>query len=61
MKKFAIIQFSVLAFVSGVVTGLVFFTGGIVTHHWNELSPELAKEFLDERMGYEEEWLSHDD
>ena len=37
MKKLAITQFSVLAFVSGVVTVLTFFTGGLVAHHWNEM------------------------
>ncbi len=37
MKKIVITQFSVLAFVSVVVTVLTFLTGGLVAHHWNEL------------------------
>ncbi len=36
MKKLAITQFSILAFVSGVVTVLTFITGGLVANHWNE-------------------------
>jgi hypothetical protein len=37
MKTFAIAQFSILAVISGVVTGLTFFTGGMAAYHWNEI------------------------
>ena len=37
MKKLAIIQFSVLAIVSGFVTWLTFLTGGIAAYHWSEV------------------------
>ena len=37
MKTLAITQFSILAVISGAVTGLTFFTGGMATYHWNEL------------------------
>ena len=37
MKRFIIIQFSILAVISGVVAGLTFFTGCIVACHWSEL------------------------
>ncbi len=36
MKKLAITQFSILAVISGAVTGLTFFTGGMAAYHWNE-------------------------
>lgn len=37
MKNLAITQFSILAFVSGVATGLTFLSEGVVAHHWYEL------------------------
>ena len=37
MKKLAITQFSILAFVSGLAAILTFFTGGLVKNHWKEL------------------------
>ena len=36
MKRFAITQFSILAVISGVVAWLIFLTGGLTAHHWNE-------------------------
>ena len=35
-KTFVITQFIILAVVSGVISVLTFFTGGIVAHHWDE-------------------------
>lgn len=37
MKKLAITQFSILTFVSGAAAILIFFTGGIVKYHWDEI------------------------
>ena len=36
MKTLAITQFIILAVISGAVTGLTLFTGGMAAYHWNE-------------------------